>query len=123
MLDADEGEGEGQGYSDSTDIARNGSPHIVGRRTVSLSGEVSDADHGTSDLMSSEEVCPVKAESAGNDEAVDGGNSEKNAPQDAGTLSGAPFQDDVDRKLFETVEEAPHPSGLSGDRPRPFVIG
>ena len=47
MLDADEGEseGEGQGYSDSTDIVRNGSPHIVGRRTVSLSGEVSDADY------------------------------------------------------------------------------
>ena len=71
--------------------------------------EITNADHRAADLMPPENMVSVKTKPRGNDEHVEEGDPMKNRPQNSRPLSGTPFQDDVDGKLFETVEESTHP--------------
>jgi hypothetical protein len=70
--------------------------------------KVSNADDWASNQMTTEEIVPVKPQSQGNDEQIEGGDTQENAPEDSGPFSGPTFEDNIDGKLFERVEESTH---------------
>jgi hypothetical protein len=76
----------------------------------SADGEVADTDDGAAELMAAKDMRVEETEAQGDDPQIEKGEGEKNDPENAGTLAGATLQDDVDRELFETVEEATHDS-------------
>jgi hypothetical protein len=73
-------------------------------------GEVANTDDGAAELVAAKDMRVEETEAQGDDSQIEKGEGEKNDPENAGTLAGATLQDDVDRELFETVEEATHDS-------------
>lgn len=70
--------------------------------------QVADAYHGAADLMVPEQMGLIKAKAQENNRKVKKGNSQQQNAQDARAFSGATLQNDIDCKLFETVEKTPH---------------
>jgi hypothetical protein len=70
--------------------------------------QVADTDDRTSYLMLALEMIPEKGKAHAHDAEIEPGEEKQEPPQYSGALACTPFQNDVDGKLFESVEEAPH---------------
>jgi hypothetical protein len=71
-------------------------------------GQVSDADHGASDLMPPQEMCREEAQPQDNNRQIEIGDRQKNGPENSGTFSRTTLQDHVNCELLKTVEETAH---------------